>query len=121
MNNGKSHARRLLLGLALCASAPLLLGFLCLPLMAPLPSGVSTPVPTALFAPTVGASVASSSPTATSNIQARIAVPEGSALPIGATFNVPAGWSVASDGAVANGSTVGNIAGFLTAAGPPGP
>src|SRR3990172_7790984 len=118
MTSEKSHRRRLLLGLTLCASAPLLFGFLCLPLVAPLPSGVTTPVPVATFAPTVSASVATPTPGVPSNIQTRLAFPAGSTLAIGATLNVPAGWSVASGGSVLDGSIVGSIIGSMTVADP---
>ena len=105
---------RLLIGLGLCALAPLLVGFLCYPLIPPPQSGAPTPLPNAIFAPTVSASVADTAPGAASNVQAHLSFPDNSTLAIGATFAVPAGWSVASDGSVVNGSVVGSIAGFMT-------
>lgn len=118
MRRRKSYRVQLLLGLGLCALAPLLLGFLCYPLLPPALSGVTTPVPVATFAPTVSASVVNTSPNAASNIELSLSFPAGSTLAIGATFDVPAGWTVASDANVTDGSIVGSIAGSMTVADP---
>ena len=69
MRRRKNYRVRLLLGLGLCAFAPLLLGFLCYPLQPPTLSGVTTPVPVATFAPTVSASVVNTTPNVASNIE----------------------------------------------------
>ena len=118
MGNGRGQFRRLLAGLGLGALAPLLLGFLCLPLVAPPPSGVVTPTPAALFAPTLSARVPNPTPGVVSNIEARLSFPAGSTLAIGAVFDLPAGWTVASDVGVTDGSVAGEIVGFMTVENP---
>ena len=113
MRNAKIHRHQLLLGLGLCALAPLLVGFLCYPLVLPASSGVGTPA--ALFAPTVSANVLNTAPGAASNVEAHISFPSGSTLAIGAAFDIPAGWQVAN---ATVGSIVGTIEGFMTVADP---
>ncbi len=116
-----NRARKLrpgLLALILFGLAPVLLGFLCFPLVPPPPSGVVTPTPAALFAPTVSASVANNSAGAQSDITAHLSFPAGSTLAIGAVYDIPAGWTVAGDAGVTNGSIVGNVAGSMTVADP---
>ena len=114
MDNRKHRRRRLVFALGLIAATPLFLGFLCFPLVAPAPSGDPTPVPNAVFAPTVSASVLSPTPGAPSDIEAHLSFPSGSTLAIGAAFDVPAGWTVAADASVDDGSVVGQIVGFMT-------
>jgi hypothetical protein len=118
MSHRDHSSRRRALLLPLLLLAPLLLGFLCFPLIPPPASDVATPVPAALFQPTVSASIAKPTPGVTSNVQVQLAFGAGSTLAIGARFDVPAQWSVASDGAIANGAAVASIVGSMTAADP---
>jgi hypothetical protein len=118
MKQNRKRLRLLGLALGLCVLTPLLLSFLCFPLVAPPPSGVVTPTPAALFAPTVSASVANASSGVPSDIAVHFSIPAGSTLAIGAVFDVPSGWTVANDGGVSDGSIVGSIAGSMTVADP---